>query len=170
MLTVNVKGQRNMITDKVMEKEVVVSAPVSEVWKAFTTEDGVKTFFAPGAKVELKLGGAYEMYFDLSQPKGFQGGEDLHVLSFLDQKMFSFEWNAPPSFGELRGIKTWVILYFEQVDKNTTIVKLNHTGWRQGEDWDALYNYFVRAWDIVLGRLKVRFESGPIDWENPSRP
>lgn len=159
-----------MITNRVMEKEIVVSAPVSEVWKAFTTAEGAKTFFAPEAKVELKLGGAYEMYFDLSQPKGLQGGEGLHVLSFLEEKMFSFEWNAPPSFGELRGIKTWVILYFEVVDEKTTRVKLNHTGWREGEDWDGVYNYFVRAWDIVLGRLKVRFESVPMNWEKPWMP
>jgi uncharacterized protein YndB with AHSA1/START domain len=159
-----------MITDKILHKEVVVNADLNEIWNAFTTTEGVKTFFASDAKVELKIGGSYEMYFDLEQPYGKKGGEDLHVLSYLPKEMLSFEWNAPPSFGELRGIKTWVVLRFQKINENETKVKLDHTGWRDGEEWQAVYDYFVRAWDIVLGRLKVRFESEPIDWNNPWYP
>ncbi len=33
---------------------------------------------------------------------------------------------------------------------------------------DEAYDYLVRAWsDIVLPRLKYRFEKGPVDWNNP---
>ena len=37
----------------------------------------------------------------------------------------------------------------------------------QGE-WDQSFDYFTRAWgEVVLPRLKYRFEEGPIDWEVP---
>ena len=44
------------------------------------------------------------------------------------------------------------------------------TGWGAGPDWDKAFAYFETAWDVVLGRLKLRFESGPIDWSNPPSP
>lgn len=43
-------------------------------------------------------------------------------------------------------------------------------GWGEGPDWDKALAYFEAAWDVVLGRLKLRFETGPIDWSNPPSP
>jgi uncharacterized protein YndB with AHSA1/START domain len=37
--------------------EGVVSAPVSEVWKAWTTSEGLKSWLAPHADIELRIGG-----------------------------------------------------------------------------------------------------------------
>jgi hypothetical protein len=41
---------------------------------------------------------------------------------------------------------------------------LTHIGWGEGGEWDKAYAYFDRAWGNVLGNLKKRFESGPVDW------
>ncbi|MBI3038065.1 SRPBCC domain-containing protein, partial [bacterium] len=51
------------MTQKVLRKEVLVHASIEELWRLWTTVEGVKTFFAPDAAIELKAGGTYEMYF-----------------------------------------------------------------------------------------------------------
>ena len=51
--------------DKILRKEVVVPASLKEVWDAWTTTEGVKTFFSSEAKIELAIGGSYEIYFIL---------------------------------------------------------------------------------------------------------
>jgi hypothetical protein len=66
-------------TGLAIRKAVVVPAAVEDVWEAWTTEQGVKTFFAPGASVELAIGGNYEMYFAPQQPKGLQGSEGCKI-------------------------------------------------------------------------------------------
>jgi hypothetical protein len=82
--------------------------------------------------------------------------------------MFSFTWNAPPSLPEVRGQRTHVVLRFHQEGEDLTRVSLHHDGWGTGGEWDEAYEYFQRAWnDIVLPRLKYRFERGPIDWDDP---
>jgi hypothetical protein len=43
-------------------------------------------------------------------------------------------------------------------------IVLFHTGWGDGGEWDKAYAYFERAWSNVLGSLKKRFDSGPVDW------
>jgi hypothetical protein len=47
---------------------------------------------------------------------------------------------------------------------------LRHDGWGEGGEWDTAFAYFSRAWtDVVLPRLKHRFEQGPMDWSDPPR-
>ncbi len=151
-------------TDRIVHKEVTVTAPREEVWRAWTTTEGVNTFFSPDAHVELRAGGPYEIYFIPSAPYGERGSEGCRVLSYLPMEMFSFEWNAPPSFGDLRGIHTWVVLRLDELGDGRVRVRLDHLGWGEGEDWAALSDYFDKAWSYVLGNLEKRFREGPISW------
>jgi len=151
-------------SDKILRKEIIVPASLKEVWDAWTTIEGVRTFFSSDAKIELAVGGPYEIYFILENPYGLKGSEDCKILSYLPMEMLSFEWNAPPEFGELRGQHTVVVLQFQEIEPGKVKVILSHLGWGKGEDWDKLYNYFDRAWSYVLNNLKKRFVEGPIDW------
>jgi uncharacterized protein YndB with AHSA1/START domain len=152
-----------------IRKEATVSASIDEVWDAWTTLAGVKTFFAPKANVELAIGGAYEMLFNPEEPPGSQGGEGLKVLSFLPKSMLSFDWNAPPEFPDIRGQRTWVVVQFEAEQGDVRVV-LTHLGWQDGERWDQVYAYFEQAWTVIMTRLEYRFGVGPVDWSDPPRP
>ncbi len=153
-------------SDKILRREMVVPASLEEVWKAWTTTEGVKTFFSSDAKVELAVGGPYEIYFDLDKPYGLRGSESCRVLSYLPMQMLSFDWNAPPEFGELRKKHTIVVLQFEEVEPGQVKVVVSQHGWGKGENWDKLYDYFHKAWSSVLGNLKKRFAAGPIHWSS----
>lgn len=163
------------ISGRVIGKEVSVNASIEKVWKAWTTGEGATRFFAPKARIKLTLGGPYELYFDLQAPKGSQGGEGCRVLSFLPMEMLSFEWNAPSEFLEVRKQQmrkhTWVVVQFYPLAQDQARVRLTHLGWREGEEWEKVFQYFLRAWDIVLGRLELTFSTGePIDWKSPYSP
>ena len=157
---VDVKDQ----SDKILRKEIVVPARLEQVWNAWTTTEGVKTFFSSDAKVELAVGGSYEIYFILEAPYGSRGSEDCRVLSYLPMEMLSFSWNAPQDFGDLRKKHTIVVLQFEEVEPGKVKVVLSQLGWGKEKNWDKLYDYFDKAWSYVLGNLKKRFVAGPIDW------
>jgi len=159
-----------LTTGLIIRKIVVVPAPVDDVWKAWTTLEGVKTFFAPDASLELAVGGDYEMYFAPEQPEGLRGGEGCKILSFVPGEMLSFTWSAPPSIPEVRKERTWVVLTFQPLEGDKTQVSLVHLGWQAGEEWQKALKYFDRAWEIVLGRLQYRFQTGPLDWKKPFTP
>ena len=97
------------------------------------------------------------------------------MLSFLPMEMLSFEWSAPPEFPMVRKQQmqkhTWVVLQFYPLAQGQVKVRLTHLGWREGEEWEKVFQYFLRAWDIVLGRLERVFSTKePIEWENPYSP
>ncbi len=154
----------DVVSDKAIHKEVEVNASIADVWHAWTTTDGVKTFFSPYANVELGVGGPFEIYFLPDQPYGSRGSENCKILAYLPEKMLSFEWNGPPQFGQLRYIKTQVNILFEEIEPGKVKLDFTHHGWGTGEDWDKLYEYFDSAWGYVLGNFKKRFDEGPLDW------
>jgi uncharacterized protein YndB with AHSA1/START domain/uncharacterized protein YciI len=153
---------------RVVEHEVVVSAPRAEVWHALTTNEGVTTFFAPNASVELRLGGPYEIYFVPDSVEGHRGGEGCEVLSYVENEMLAVTWNAPPRFPEIRGKRTFVVFQLEDAGENKTRVKLTNGGYQEGEQWGEVYEYFNAAWPRVLANLKKRFETGPL-WSDGER-
>jgi len=155
--------------ERVIRKQVVVATSPGQVWQAWTTVEGVTSFFASRANVELSIGGPYEILFNLDAPPGSQGSEGCRVLSYLPPEMLSFSWNAPPQYPDVRWERTWVVVQLMAEGPQETRVALTHLGWREGETWAQVFDYFTRAWDVVLKRLVHRFAIGPVDWENPPR-
>ena len=154
---------------KILRKEAITSTPLANVWPVWTTIDGITSFLAPKANIKLELQGPYEIFFDPEAPLGFRGTEGCKLLGFEPTKFLSAEWKAPPEFPNVRRQFTRVDIYFERVEALTR-VRVVHSGWQEGEEWDTAYEFFDRAWDLDLARMQQRFSSGPIDWKKPYVP
>jgi uncharacterized protein YndB with AHSA1/START domain len=144
-------------------KEALVAAPVEAVWKAWTTSEGIVSFFAPEAKVEARPDGPFELYMNPYAPPGMKGADDMRVMAVQENKLLSFTWNAPPHLPEARAQRTFVTVRL-QPHGTGTVVRINHNGWGDGGQWDQAYDYFDKAWGSVLEALQKRFVEGPRDW------
>ncbi len=136
-----------------MIKETVVAAPPAEVWAAWASNEGIAAWWGPAASnIDLRIGGPYEILFSLDPPEGERGSEGCRVLSYVPGELLAFTWNAPPHL-PLRSANTWVVLTFSE-SANGTRVRLVHTGFLEGADWDDYLAYFDNAWSYVLGLLQ----------------
>lgn len=151
-----------------IEKEIVVLAPREAVWRAWTTQEGIRSFFARDGNVGVVPGETYEILFDPWNPDS--GTRGHRVLASRPPSMLAFEWNAPPDWPDVRKVPTWVVVELEEAGRKATLVRLTHLGWRAGKDWDEVYAYFQRAWAVVLSRLARSFEVGPLDANVSYRP
>jgi uncharacterized protein YndB with AHSA1/START domain len=152
-------------SDRILRAEIEVPAPVAEVWKAWATEEGVKSFFAPGAHIEAKVDGLYEIYFNPAAAPGDRGADGMRILAFEPEKRLAFTWNAPPTIPAIRGQRTMVVVQMWPVGEKRTGLRFTHQGWGEGPEWDQAYTYFDKAWNaVVLPRLVQRFTTGPVDW------
>lgn len=156
---------------RIIRKRISLDVPALTLWRAWTTRQGVTTFFAPQATVELRIGGPYEVYFNPDQPSGLRGSEGCRILSYLPEEMLSFEWNAPPNIPTLRTERirgqTWVVLQFKKTHAGGTDLSLSHVMPKVGRDWQEYHEYFGSSWDIVLARLALMLVNGPVDWTQP---
>lgn len=136
----------------------VVNAPLAEVWKAWTTPEGIESFFAPKApKVEPRPGGAFELWFAPTAPEGSRGCDDCKVHSVRPMEQLVFEWNSPPTIPVVRSLRTLVYLDFKPLPGDRTEVTLRNFGYGDGEDWAKSKAYFRNAWPAVMAGLEKRF-------------
>jgi uncharacterized protein YndB with AHSA1/START domain len=153
--------------DRILRAEIDVPASREAVWAAWTTEAGIKTFFAPAAHIEPRVDGAYEIFFDPEAQPGRRGGDGMRILVFEPPRRISFTWNAPLTQPLVRAQRTVVTLELAAIDAGHTRLRFTHAGWGEGPEWDAAYAYFDSAWGkVVLPSLLRRFASGPVDWKN----
>ena len=140
----------------------IIDAPVADVWNAWTTAEGIQSFFAPkAAKVEPVPGGAFELWFGVNNPEGQRGSEGCLVHSVTPMEQFVFEWNAPPEYPVIRRLRTLVYLDFRPLPDNRTEVTLRNFGYGDGEDWAKTKAYFAAAWPAVMAGLEKRFAAKP---------
>lgn len=143
---------------------VTVKAPVSAVWKAWTSNEGLVSFFAPEAEVDARPDGAFHIHMDPYAKPGLKGADTMQILALEPEQLLSFTWNAPPQLPQARAQRTVVILRFAAAGDNTELT-LTHLGWGTSGEWPRARAYFEKAWPNVLKNLQTRFETGqPYDW------
>ncbi|MEW6251266.1 MAG: SRPBCC domain-containing protein, partial [Planctomycetota bacterium] len=123
------------------------------VWTLWTTRAGLVSFFPREAKMQLTVGGPFEMYFLTDAPEGARGSEGCRVLAFLPPEMLAFDWSAPPQYPTVRKERTQVVVQLEALGPDQTRVRLTQHGWGVGDEWDQVYEYFSKAWARVLTSL-----------------
>lgn len=137
--------------------ELEIPAPVSEVWRAFSTSDGLSTWLTPNAVVDLRPGGEWTAHF----PGGSTGGGT--IVSFVPEKEIVLAALAPDKFPHVRAERTQATFQFESRGAST-VVRLTQTGWKTGPEWTQAYEYLVAGNAQLMATLHHRFVSGPIDW------
>jgi uncharacterized protein YndB with AHSA1/START domain len=152
-----VRVEKIATPEKMLRFQVTVPATVDEVWKAFTTREGLTTWLWSDARVELKPGGDWLVLF----PGSSAGGT---IVSVEPQKRLVISALAPEKYPTVRNERTRATFEFAPATPSGTIVTLVQTGWKTGPEWDAAYEYLSVGNAQLFAQLRQRFESGPIDW------
>lgn len=140
--------------DRVIRREFVVKTSLDRAWAAWTTDEGARKFFAPLTRIEPVTGGAYEIYFLAGNPEGLRGTEGCKIQSIVPKQTLRLTWNAPPQFALRKmGLTTLVTLRFRETKPGETAIQFTQSGWGDGPEWDALYDYFSKAWDTVIAKF-----------------
>ena len=165
-------GEPRQKTDRAIVVETVVEAAPAEVFRLWTTDDGIRNFFAPDGHVEARVGGRYEMIFNpKGDPEGARAGtKGARVLRIEPDTRLDFEWSVgvPGVTWDLKStdFDTWVEVTFEAVPgrPDATRVRLVHEGFRTGGSWETAYPFFQKSWRNVLDRLTEYCATGQKPW------
>jgi uncharacterized protein YndB with AHSA1/START domain len=137
-------------SDLKIEKTIEVATTRAEAWRLWSTSAGLRSFFSPNSRIDLRPGGDIEILFLMTAPHGQQGSEGCRVLAYIPEEVLVFSWNAPPTFGDLRNQHTWVVIRFEQLSPTRTTLHFTHYGFGKGDEWGKIHSYFDQAWGRVL--------------------
>jgi uncharacterized protein YndB with AHSA1/START domain len=147
---------------------IEVPAAASDVWTAMTTSEGWRSWAAPVAQVDFRLGGIIETSYNPAATPGSPGNIKNEVIAYVPQRMYAIRnVQAPPktAFDVPTFQSLHTVILIEPLDAARTRVSVIQPGYRSGEPWDTVYKHFAwgNAW--TLEQLKTRFEKGPVDWK-----
>jgi uncharacterized protein YndB with AHSA1/START domain len=149
--------------DKVIIKEIIISAPLNLVWYAWTISERISEWFAPESVVEAKEGGAYELYFIPGNSKGMNT-KGCKISKLINEKELHFTWKGPDQFEAIMNKEnelTNVNVSFKSINDDSTKVIVKHIGFKENdEDWIEAINWHQMAWTRVLDSLKSALEKG----------
>lgn len=156
--------------ERVLQHQVVVNASLADVWNAFTTSEGLRSFVAPVAQIDFRVGGIWEASYNPRAKIGDPGNIRNEIITYVPLRMLAIHVvNAPPKFPYPDVIKNvWTVIEFEDLGLNRVRATASMTGWKTGPSWDAVYKMFEADNAIVFGKLQKRFREGPIQWERPA--
>ena len=151
--------------DKRLIHEGIVAGSASEVWAAFTTEEGQESWMVAHSELELKVGGLMRTHYD---PKGKIGDPktiENTIISYDPERMLSIRvTKAPEGFPFPNAVKSmWTVIYFEAVGQRATRVRMVGLGFGDDEESKKMRAFFERGNAFTLKKLQERFAAKKSD-------
>jgi uncharacterized protein YndB with AHSA1/START domain len=139
--------------------EGVVAGPVEKVWAAFTTAEGLKSWMAPHAEFDLRIGGTMRTNYNKEGTLGDAGTIENAILAYEPMRMLTIKvTRAPESFPFKQAVeKMWTVMYFEPLAPDRTRVRVVGMGFTEDEESQKMRKHFEwgNAW--TLRKLQQAF-------------
>jgi uncharacterized protein YndB with AHSA1/START domain len=142
--------------------EGIVAAPIETVWNAWTTSEGLRSWLAPHADIELKIGGRMRSNYNAQGSLDDAQTIENAILSYEPLRMLSIQVSkAPDGFPFADTIRDmWTVIYFEPRARNQTLVRVVALGFIAGEQSQAMRAFFDRGNALTIQQLQARIGAG----------
>lgn len=153
--------------NRVQQLMTVVNAPVSNVWAAFTTDDGFKRWAVPVTHITLGNDGMIESSYQISSKIGDPENIRNRIVAFLPQRLLILQNAHVPKgapFDPVLIATLRTIIMLEPIDATHTRVTEAQVGYGTGPGYDTMYERFRSGNAYSLQQLAQSFITGPIDW------
>ncbi|MFG0273934.1 MAG: SRPBCC domain-containing protein [Phycisphaerales bacterium] len=130
---------------RTLERSLSINAPIDAVWKALTDAEELMNWFPPEATVEPGPGGKIFMRWG----DFWQGESDIEVWEPPHHLRTSFD----------AGVARTAVDYYLERDGNATTLRLVHSGFGKGDDWNTAYDGIRRGWRAELSSLRNYLEN-----------
>lgn len=142
-----------------IEKTIEINVPVEAVWKALTDAQELMRWFPTDAKVEPGKGGA--IWISWGPP--YQGRCTIEIWEPNRHLKMRDEWAEHAHDDQKQevepGVPAQVAMdYYLEGAGGKTVLRLVHSGFGLGSDWDDEFDATKRGWDFELLGLKHYLE------------
>jgi uncharacterized protein YndB with AHSA1/START domain len=146
--------------------ELIVQASTDGAWALFASSEGLQSWMAPLAMIDLRIGGLWETAYRPGARVGDADNVRNRILSYAPGRMLSIAVDhAPEGFIERERVRTlWTVIEFEPVSDVQTRVRVSMFGFADDPGYDQLYRFFQAGNTLTLRMLEQRITNGPTDW------
>ena len=143
----------------VIAQDAVVNAPIDEVWKAWTTREGMESWMVGKTDFELTVGAIWHTSYDKQSTLDDDRTIHQQLLAYDPGRMLAIRTVKPPKgfpFPDEIG-KTWTVVYLEPIGSAQTKVAARMFGYSANEESQKMRAFFERGNRATLDSLVKRF-------------
>lgn len=152
---------------RTLRQSIVVAAAVEAVWAALSTGEGWRTWAAPFAQVDFRLGGIIETSYAADAQPGARANIRNEIVAYVPQRMLAIRnVQAPPNtpFDAATFQSLHTVVWLETAGARATRVTIAQPGYRGGDAYEGVLKHFRWGNGWTLEKLQERFDKGPVDW------
>jgi uncharacterized protein YndB with AHSA1/START domain len=149
----------NAQTTDALIHEAVVEANVHDVWAAFATGEGLRSWMAPHAEIDLRIGGLMRSNYNAKGTLGDPSTIENRVLAFEPGRMLAMQVaKTPAGFPFPTAIyRMWTVIYFDAVAPGSTRVRSVSLGFTATDESQKMRAFFDQGNAATLKSLQGRF-------------
>jgi uncharacterized protein YndB with AHSA1/START domain len=155
--------------ERVVRVETTLRLPPEKVWKAFSTDEGLRCWAAPVVRLDLRTGGTLKTNYDKAKAIGDAGTISLGILNYVENEEITYKVKLTEDFAaRLRaedGNLQEVVQLQRLPDGGTRIVS-SMVGWGEGEEWEKVFGFFVKGNEWSYQNLAKCFSPGAVPAKN----
>jgi len=139
--------------------EGIVAAPVADVWAAFSTGAGLRSWMAPHADIDLRVDGLMRTSYKPEATLGDGSTIVNRILSFEPQRMLSMRVaKAPDDFPFQAAIQQmWTVVYFDELPDAKTRLRVVSMGFGADTESQKMKAFFERGNAYTVKKLQEKF-------------
>ena len=145
--------------------EFEVDAGADDVWKAFTTTIGLKSWVAPLAEIDFKVGGKWRANYNAKGKLGDPTTIENTILCYDPKRMISLKATKfPEGFPFANAAKeAWTVFYFAPVSASRTKITVVGLGYNDSEESQKMRSFFATANRHSLNELNKALQRRSAD-------
>ncbi len=141
--------------------EATIDAPVADVWRAFTTKEGIESWMVGSGDIALHIGGRQRTSY--TKGADLDGDTAIHqeILAIDPERMIAMRVVKPPKgFPFPHAIaNTWTVIYFQPIDATHTRVIARMLGYTSDEESVKMRAFFETGNRATMSSLAKKFAS-----------
>jgi uncharacterized protein YndB with AHSA1/START domain len=140
--------------------EGIVNAPIEEVWKSFSTKEGIESWMVAKTEFELRVGATWRTSYNKDSNLNDDASIHHTILAYDPGRMLAFRTiKTPGNFPFPNAIlKTWNVIYFEPAGTGRTRVTTHMLGFEDNEESLKMRTFFEAGNKTTMDNLIKKYK------------
>jgi len=157
---------RTDANELILIQEVSFSAPIEDVWSAYTTAEGWTAWASPKAQIDFRVGGTIRTAY-----QGEIGGSNtntLHIVNYVPERLLTLRAEVNGNWPEIMqedAEKLSNVILFDELANDVTRIQSFGIGYTDAPEYDQMMSFFIKANESLYQNLKTYLETGArVEW------
>lgn len=135
---------------------VLIAAPVSKVWDAYTTASGYASWAAPIVQVDLRVGGTIRTNYNPKAKIGDPQTNTVHIINYVPEKLLTLQAEISENWPKVlksQASHLYNVILFEALGDNRTRIVSYGLGYHDNKEMRELMNFFIHSNKTLYTKL-----------------